>query len=496
MNGRARGWTLSRAWPVLLVLLGAVPLIWPQIPPLLDLPGHMGRYRVALGIGSSPWLAHYYSYDWWLLGNGAVDLLILPVAWLVGLELAVKLVVMAIPPLTIAAMLFVARAAHGRIPAPSLFALPLAYAAPFQFGFVNFALGMALALLVIGFWLRGPLRIAYAVPAALLVWLMHSAAWGAMGLAIFGIELVRRSPREAVLACLPLAVPAIPMLAMIDSGAAANGGFWLWHLKLANVANLLHDNRPGFDRASAGLVYAVLMLGLFGIGLRFDRRLGVAALLLFAAFLVLPYKVSHSEFADMRLLPYAVALGLLALEPSIDDRRWRGTLLLVGATFLIARIGVQTWNYVELDRQWRSQLAALDHLPRGARVFAMADTGCPGDGWEKRIDFLGNMALVRRDAFVNGQWPSQGVRPLDVRYKAAGAYAYTPSQMLRTPGCPEQGYPQLDVMLSRFPRAAFDHVWLIGVPRDQWPKDPALHPIWQGERGILYRIVRQPPSRG
>ena len=35
---------------------GAIPLIYPAIPPLVDLLGHMGRYRVELDLGRSPYL--------------------------------------------------------------------------------------------------------------------------------------------------------------------------------------------------------------------------------------------------------------------------------------------------------------------------------------------------------------------------------------------------------------------------------------------------------
>ena len=36
------------------VVASALPLLWPDVPPLLDLPGHMGRYRVQLELADSP----------------------------------------------------------------------------------------------------------------------------------------------------------------------------------------------------------------------------------------------------------------------------------------------------------------------------------------------------------------------------------------------------------------------------------------------------------
>src|SRR4051812_17654081 len=83
----------GRTWwehPVLLaflVLLSAVPLLYPQIPPLVDLPGHMGRFHVQTTIGGSPVLQHFYSFRWQLIGNLGLDLLIIPFAKIFGVEL-------------------------------------------------------------------------------------------------------------------------------------------------------------------------------------------------------------------------------------------------------------------------------------------------------------------------------------------------------------------------------------------------------------------------
>ncbi len=148
------GWWEQRWFLVLVTALAAVPLLYPPIPPLVDLFGHMGRYRVELDLGHSPWLQHYYGYHWAAIGNLGVDLLVMPLGQLIGLEPAVKLIVLAIPPLTAAGFLWVAREVHGRIPPTAFFALPFIYGYPFLFGFVNFALSVALAFLAFGLWLR------------------------------------------------------------------------------------------------------------------------------------------------------------------------------------------------------------------------------------------------------------------------------------------------------------------------------------------------------
>ena len=78
---------------LLLVLLSCIPLLWPDVPPLTDLPGHMGRYRVQLDLATSPDLQQYFGFDWQVIGNLGVDLLVEMLAPLIGLEAAVKLII-------------------------------------------------------------------------------------------------------------------------------------------------------------------------------------------------------------------------------------------------------------------------------------------------------------------------------------------------------------------------------------------------------------------
>ena len=136
-----------RDFVLALVLLSIVPLLWPDVPPLRrparpygPLPGPARARRLARP------RSNITASDWALIGNLGVDLLVELLAPLIGLEPAVKLIVLAIPALTVGGLLWVAYEVHGRVPPTALFALPFAYNFPFLFGFVNFALAMALAL--------------------------------------------------------------------------------------------------------------------------------------------------------------------------------------------------------------------------------------------------------------------------------------------------------------------------------------------------------------
>lgn len=502
---RAEWWSTNR-FIVLIAIAFALPMLWPAIPPITDLMGHMGRYRVELGIDTSPYLHRYFAYRWAPVGNLGVDLLIVPLSRLFGLEPAVKLIVLAIPPLAASGMLLLAREIHGRIPPTALFALPLAYAFPFQFGFVNFTLAMAIAFPAIAFWVRWGkagrirLRTALFIPISFILFFAHSVGWGIFGLAVLAIEAaiqrkaghgVMAAIGRAIIGCLPLAPPVLLMADWWFNRSTGEAGRFLeWNAKIYHLLTILRNTSQRFDLLSAIVLFSLIGLGLRGLGLRYEGRLGAAAAVLLIAYLLMPGIMMGAAYADMRLAAYVVAFAILALRPVSADRRVRSAIAIAGLVFIAARLSVHGWTYWRLDRNYQAQLAAIDHIPAGARVLALAKSGCL-DIWDgPRTDHMGAMAIVRRDAFVNGQWPMPGGRLLSVTYQAAVPFTIDPSQMLQSESCRQKGSFALPDALARMPRHAFDYVWLIDVPPVEWPDDKGLTPVWRGERGILYRVLR------
>jgi hypothetical protein len=161
----------------------------------------------------------------------------MPLAPLIGLEPAVKLIVLSVPPLTVAGFLWVAREVHGRIPPTAFFAIPLAYGHPFLFGFVNHALAMAFAFLAFALWLRlarlGRLRLRAAlfVPISLIVFFTHTYGWGALGLMCFSAEAVRQHDkgagwlRSGAKSALYASVMALPLVIMFAWRSETDAGF-------------------------------------------------------------------------------------------------------------------------------------------------------------------------------------------------------------------------------------------------------------------------------
>lgn len=507
-----RPWWTDWRYAAALVLLCAAPLLYPPLPPLTDLPGHLARYHIQLALHSSPYLSRYFDFQWALLGNLGVDLLVVPLSKVFGLQLAVKLIALAVPPMTAAGLLLIAREAHGRVPATAAFALPLAFGYPFQFGFLNFALAMALAFLAFALWLRlgrtgrTGLRTALFVPIGMAIWLAHIYGWGVLGLLAFAAGLARdrgadgggigrrlRALWGAGLSTWPLWPPILLMLAWRSGNVSGQTADWFdWGLKTWWVIWALRDRWEWFDIVGIALILALVIAGVLRLKLRYDRMLGLAALILLITYLLLPRILLGSAYADMRLAPYALAIAVIALRPSPDaGRGLRIALAIAACLFCVVRMGATTWSFVQYSRSYEDQLGAIDHIRPGSAVMVLASVPCRTHWQTTRMDHLGSQALVRRDAFVNGQWTMPGAQLLSVKYAAAGRFATDPSQILRPAKCRGHDEPIWEDTLANFPRAAFDYFWLIDMPRERWPHEPDLMPIWHGrERGVLYRVVK------
>ncbi len=501
------GFWQTRSFLALLVLITTVPLLWPDVPPLTDLPGHLGRYKVQLDIGNSPSLARFYGFEWALIGNLGVDLLVVPLAPIFGLELAVKLIVIAIPALTVAGFLWVAREVHGQVPPTALFALPFAYGHPFQFGFVNSSLSMAFAFLAFALWLRlgrfgrVRLRAAIFVPLSMLIWVCHTYGWGTLGLMAFSAEAVRQHDKgrpwyEAVVRsgihCLALAPPLLLMFAWRTGHVGGMTADWFnWDMKLRWVITALRDRWVNFDGVALALTGLVLVEAIRHRGLEYSRNLAASALVLLLVFILLPRIVFGSAYADMRLVPYLFAVALIAIryKPGAKPVHVRMVAIAALAFFLVRTAGT-TASFWMFDRTYDRELAALDHVPKGARLVSFVGEKC-GQGWMmSRLHHIPALGIVRKEAFSNEQWVMPGAQLLRVHYPEAGFYQTDPSQISTFRQCRGERWRTINDNLARVPRNAFDYIWLITPP----PHDPALtaglRPIWRSGSSVLFRIER------
>ena len=516
-----RKWWDSTAFFALMVLASMAPLIVADVLPLVDLPGHLARYRVALDLDTSEYLQRYFAFRWILSGNLGIDLLIIPFSAL-GLEFGLKLLVTSIPAFATIGIFWTAREVHGRVPPTAIFAIPFLYGYPFNYGFLNFSLSMALALIALAFWIRlgrldrDALRTILFVPISCLIWLAHAFGWGVLVLTAWSAELIRehdagRSWTKAFFgASLRTAALAPPLALMIlwRSGAAGGEttGFFTFIPKIFALLAALRDNWLLWD--SLGVAVALVLIGAARSDkrLEFSRKLAVPAAVLAITFLVMPGQIFGSAFADMRLAPYMLIFAILAIRfRREDDYAAMRTMAMLGLVFVAARLVGNSVSFGMAGGELREQLRALDHVPKGAAVLSLVGDTC-NETWRMPYHgHIGSYVIVRREGFSNDQWRLAGAQMMTVKYYAAKNFALDPSQFVYSHACLKRTRRKLEKgerlgrtveqAMSEFPRSAFDYVWLVRVPDFDMSQRPGLVPIWRGRRSVLYKVDAPSPDR-
>ena len=408
---------------------------------------------------------------------------------LLGLEPAVKLIVLAIPALTVGGLLWVAREVHGRVPPTACFAVPFAYNFPFLFGFVNFALSMALALarlrLVAAAGAAGPLRLRAALFVPISV-----AALGRPRLRLGDARRARLLGRAGPPARpwpqlrrrglprrppLPVAGPAGRAdAALAQRGRRRDRRLVQLGAKCDWLMMALRDRWEWFDLASLALCVGVLLWRAGRAGeLTCSRNLAASALFLALVFVLLPQDrvrlglCRHAARA-LSVRGRADRDPLHARRRACASRAPSRSPASPSSSSAPAATTASIWLY---DRAYDRELAALDHVPRGARMVSFVGRHCVEPWAMTRLLHLpghGHRSAATPSPTTNGRWPARSCSPSAtsrgwpfIRDSIAdGARRRCRGEVWRT----------IDQALATFPRDAFDYVWLISPP----PYDPAL----------------------
>jgi hypothetical protein len=251
----------------------------------------------------------------------------------------------------------------------------------------------------------------------------------------------------------------------------------------------LRDRWQMFDLLSLGAIGLILVEALRNPRLTFSRNLAFSGLVLIACFILLPRIIFGSAYADMRLVPYAIAVLVLAIRFRGETvQKLAAALAVLALVFVVVRLGSNSVSLQRAANDQQAKLEALKHVPLGARVASFVGMAC-GSTWElPRNSHLGALVIVRRQGFSNDQWLMEGLNLLDLKYTAPGFFAADPSNIVRPNRCPDRLHRTIDRSLREVPREAFDYIWLIDAPAHDPKLTQGLQPVWRGPGSILYRL--------
>jgi hypothetical protein len=428
----------------------------------------------------------------------------MPIARLIGLESAAWLIAASLPPLMIWGVFRAAKSIYGTIPITAIATLPFVLAYPYQYGFVNYWLASALAIHAFAFWVnlenRPTLRSFLFIPISFAIWICHIYGWAILGVLVGGYELSRAfdSDRKTVLKSAMLAVKRTwPLLTVViamviwrsNSQGAETYGWFDIPLKLRVVILTLRDQNKLLDLVTLTAAVYVIYFGLRDDRAKLDRRFGMAALLLVGAVLILPFELLGCGFAGGRLYPFLFITAILSVRLSsdtIDEKFLNAAPIVFGALFVF-RIIASTLGNIEYEAANQRHIIALNYVKQGASVAILVRQPCKTDWRLPRIEHLGSMAILRRDAFINSQWDVPGGQLLRAKHAIGTDFNTDPSQFVADAGCRVDLRPMLADKISAIPRQYFDYLWVFDFDPNSLPKIKFWKPIYHDENTILYR---------
>ncbi|CDO37023.1 hypothetical protein [Novosphingobium sp. KN65.2] len=402
---------------IFLSFLAALPALLAWTPQMTDYPSHLAGYQIMVDHGRDPFLTKYFQFKWEWTGNLGVELLMVPMAPLFGIELAGRIIVALIPILTGLSIISVSWTLRRRVGVGAILAFATIWSPSLLMGFLNYSLSVALALFAFAVWVqldeRHWTRRLLFIPAGFVVWLCHVSGWGVLGVLVFGYEWTKRRnwlDWRPFLKPWPLIFPLVPMLLGMGANSKVSYGGGVLDYKWGILYKAMRSYDYLLDVTSVAVLALVLFVAF--VTRRIDGRMGWAALILFGLTLAVPRQIFGGDYADYRLSTTALLVACLAINWPAP--RWG--LALSGLLFT-SRLAITSVAWYQDAQTARQMIAALDYMPEGAKVATAV--AIPRSQWLfGPFEHFGSYAVVRRSAMENSNFALPDVHMLTMRETA------------------------------------------------------------------------------
>lgn len=503
------------------VLLICLPFALVEVPPLIDIPGHMGAAAIEAAGPGNP-LEKYFTWKWVFTLNIGGGVLMKVLGAQFGILAAGWWSTVLATGLFAGGCLWTIRMLNPKGGHAAAWSLMFVFSFPLLTGFLNYILATGLALTAFGasLWLekRNPraravmlvmaqpvAMLCHAIGGLLLALLVGAHAFGrAMDELPEGWRWRDLANREWLKsldwkaiglrlwqACWPLLATVITIaLWKAFSPETKSVNIWRWDQKAWSFVLTLRDQSKLLDFGTSIIAGLLVLVGPF-LGARWRWRQGLPALMVFVLFLAIPSDINGSSFVDIRLLPVAAMLGL-GLQDWSRARKpeWAKWVAYSGMGLLALRLSVTAWSFAGYEDDYKKQLSALTHVEPGSRVLAFVEHSCLNESWRNtRRDHLASLASLYRQAWVNDNWAVPGLHMVVPRFRPGRNFTADPSEFVWSRRCAGGWRRTVDNALKFAPIERVDYVWLIdtGLPRKG---DPRLQLVWQENRSMLFKVRR------
>ena len=431
----------------LFVFAAAMLVIAFRIPPILDFPNHFARIFLISGGIDQPFFRSAYALDWSRARtNIGIDLLAYWMGPMIGPELLARsLLFLAIilPPLGAIAL---NRRLFGGGHPSQIAILFLAWSTTLVSGFINFQIGLGLALLFAVVDLRiGQHRLLlinlWRIAACFILTLDHIFAAGFYLVLSAGLELPAHfrdfADRQVLMAkAARIALAGItglaPIAALVLNAKGLPGdekGIGLsWNSPLSTLSNFLSAISSYFTLTDVILFVPILIIIVEARSrrqMRFHAGLLIAAAFLLILSIVAPRHAMGTGWISWRfpIMALLTAAAAICPFPNVGEGiRRRLVIASVSTVFLrTALVACIWWQGSQDAGAVQSVLAAL---PPGSKVLPIAHFPAHRSGWqhasryffqgENTIRHLPALATLDAGAFIPTLFTAIGKQPLQV----------------------------------------------------------------------------------
>ena len=424
-----------------------LPILLPAYPPLVDYASNLTRADILSRYSQVEHFRNIYAIQHAPLANLAIDLVVPPLARVMGTFAAGKLFLVLELAVYAAGCYLLCGVSQGLPTWIPFLLVCFFYNTAVTTGFMNYIAGMAVYLVTFACWLRWSTRwttgraTAFAA-LAVCCYFAHLSSIVMLGISVFAVwcwELRAGRMRATTLlwSATGFVVPGALFLVMMRGPGQI--GKLAWNTlegKLQDLPLVVRTYNLRFDVA---LLAVALIIGLLWVvaasGVLVHSPTLVAGLTLLLCFLLAPKDLFTSNAVDLRFVWPATVLLTAAFRPRVPARRASACLaaLLVLWTVRTAVIGV-VWE--ELGNRVAQMVRVFDRLPRAANVYPVtfADSDFDAAKRDQAVRFAINFAVVTRDAYVAGLAATPSQQPI----VQIGGLPYGPWK----PGFPEawRGY--------------------------------------------------------
>jgi hypothetical protein len=411
----------------LLIIFSIIPIIWFRYLPLTDYPRHIATLEIHQTFSSNIDVGRFYAFRWILTPNLGLDLLATPLLSFFSAKTIIKIVTVFALIMIYMGTILLNRELNPDKWGPSLFSGIFLYSGSFEWGFINYFIGIGFAIW--GFWLwiryrekvRGFWVFAFIV-LGIVIGLMHFYALAMYAVCVAGYECsmlwdkVReqrrfRFPSLAVplRAAVSIIAPILVLLAPVSSGRGplvwgrswGPQTFWdsIVKWKAEALASPVYFHQP-FEKLLLIALFVILVWALATRTLVLNWRMIIPLAAFAVLFIVMPAEFWDTAFADYRLPSGVAFFAWASLGWGEKSRARIAALCLLLGLCLMIRVGSIFVAWGPAQPILAEYETILQRVPPGSRLLVIVDDS----GWSNPP--LVNAALpaaARRGIFISRQ---------------------------------------------------------------------------------------------